>query len=206
MIDKLLSHLEKVINRCLALDPQFLPQLAILDGKLLHLQLLIADLDIFIRMDQQGVNLSRLLSDEQAVDLVISASPFSLLRMAAAQGDYVHPGDYDVSIQGDAGLAQQVQRIFASLDIDWEAHIAKFTGDIIAHRLGNAARKMQRWVQQTGQSLQQDMTDYLQEEARYLPTRFETEAWISDIDELRDDSERLLARWQHLQQQMACKQ
>ena len=206
MIDKLLPHLEKVINRCLGLDPQFLPQLAALDGKLLHLQLLIADLDIFIRMNQQGVNLSRLLSDEQAVDLVISASPFSLLRMATAQGDYVHPGDYNVSIQGDAGLAQQVQRIFASLDIDWEAHIATFTGDIVAHRLGNAARKMQRWVQQTGQSLQQDMTDYLQEEVRYLPTRFETEAWISDIDELRDDSERLLARWQHLQQQIACKQ
>ena len=38
------------------------------------------------------------------------------------------------------------------------------------------------------------MAEYLQEEGRDLPTRTEVEEFLSGVDQLRDDAERLEAR------------
>ena len=39
-----------------------------------------------------------------------------------------------------------------------------------------------------------DLTEYLQEEARVVPTRMGLEAFMDDIDTLRSDVDRLAAR------------
>ncbi|NCC30261.1 MAG: sterol-binding protein, partial [Gammaproteobacteria bacterium] len=43
-----------------------------------------------------------------------------------------------------------------------------------------------------------DLQEYLQEEARLTPTRYEVEAYLTQVDILRDDVERAEARIERL--------
>ncbi len=192
---RLLPQLQRVLNRAVALDPQFAPHLDALDGKLLQLHLAVVERDIFIEIVSRELQLSA--KGGRAPDLRLSGSPLALLRMACAEEPQL--AVQDVQVQGDVALAQQVQRILQRLDIDWEEQLAKLTGDTLAQRLGGLARHSVHWFTATRQQLRADVTDYLQEEARYLPTRAELDAWYVAVDELRDGSERLAARWQQLQ-------
>jgi ubiquinone biosynthesis protein UbiJ len=47
-----------------------------------------------------------------------------------------------------------------------------------------------------------DIQEYLQEEAGLLPTRYEIEAFLSLVDILRDDMERVEARIERLTRQI----
>ena len=45
-----------------------------------------------------------------------------------------------------------------------------------------------------------NIREYLQEESRELPSRYEVERFTADVNALRDDVERLAARVQRLRQ------
>ena len=47
-------------------------------------------------------------------------------------------------------------------------------------------------------TLEKDLGEYLQEELRLLPVRIEIDAFLAAVDSLRDDSERLQARFDRL--------
>jgi ubiquinone biosynthesis protein UbiJ len=50
--------------------------------------------------------------------------------------------------------------------------------------------------------LGQDFTEYLQEEGRLLPSRYELESFLTEVDRLRDDGERLAARVNRLRRHL----
>ncbi|MGB5200150.1 MAG: sterol-binding protein, partial [Sedimenticolaceae bacterium] len=84
--------------------------------------------------------------------------------------------------------------VLADLDIDWEEQLSRFTGDIAAHEIGRGVRAASREGARMRRSSEQILSEYLTEEARLLPHRFEVEDFIADVDTLRDDAERLAAR------------
>jgi ubiquinone biosynthesis protein UbiJ len=47
-----------------------------------------------------------------------------------------------------------------------------------------------------------NIREYLQEESRDVPSRYEVERFSSDVGELRDDVERLAARVRRLQERV----
>jgi ubiquinone biosynthesis protein UbiJ len=67
-------------------------------------------------------------------------------------------------------------------------------GDPAAHQVGAGVRAAGRWGQKVGDTLLQNLREYLQEEARIVPTRYEVDAFLGEVDTLRDDVERLEAR------------
>ena len=85
------------------------------------------------------------------------------------------------------------------MDIDWEEQLSKLTGDVIAHQLGNGARRIGTLLKHGRRTLQQDIGEYLQEELRVLPSRIETENFSSDVTRLSIDADRLAARIRRLQ-------
>ena len=42
---------------------------------------------------------------------------------------------------GDVELGQQVKTLFDEIDIDWEGHLARFTGDVVAFQVGSLFRQ-----------------------------------------------------------------
>jgi len=83
-------------------------------------------------------------------------------------------------------------------DLDWEELLSRYTGDVIAHQIGNLARSLTRWSKDAGARLGQDLAEYLLFESALLPPRLEVETFLDAVDQLRNDVDRLAARLQHV--------
>ena len=55
-------------------------------------------------------------------------------------------------------------------------------------------RSLLAWGRRNARILQDDLGEYLTEERRLLPTRFEFDEWREQVETLRDDVERLEVR------------
>lgn len=194
----LLAAAEALINRLLELDPEGAAGLAKVQGRVLRVELI--GLGVHLHIVPEAAAL-RLFGDYDAEpDCVVRATPAALLGMALAEHreDEVFSGA--VKIEGDNGLAQIIGDLIKGLDIDWEEQLSTFLGDTLAHRIGNQARAGQRWTERTGETLHNDLREYLIEEGRFIPSEIEMNGFLSGVDRLRDDVARLEARIDRLAQ------
>ena len=98
-------------------------------------------------------------------------APLDLVRSALSERkeDALFSGR--VEIRGDTDLAHRFSAVLADLDIDWEEQLSRLTGDVVAHEAGKAARASRTLGRpRTGDITRQNLREYLQEEARLLPT------------------------------------
>ena len=192
----LLRALESTLNAALLLDPYTVQRLGGLAGKVVAVELRGVNLTLFLALQADRIEVRG--EHAGAVHARLSGTPLAFARLGI-NGDRsaLHSGE--VQISGDTDLGQQLQDILAAMDIDWEEHLSRFTGDVIAHQVGNAARASQRWAQQSGAALLQDAGEYLKYERELLPDRAQVETFMQQVDVVRDNVERLEARVQRLQ-------
>jgi len=164
----------------------------ILAGKLIKIEIHGLNVNFWFTVDRDGFNFFDVA--DRPADTTISATPLSLMRMLANDNRSNLLFDGDAEIRGDTDTAQQLNEMFNALDVDWEEHLSRFTGDIIAHQIGRAARGGRDWCNRSAAGFEDDVTNYLQEEKRLLPTRREVETFLSHVDVLRGDVERLEQR------------
>jgi len=190
------AGLEQAINAALALDPKTLQRLARLQGRVIAIELKGTGIRLVLEPAAEGLRLMGHFDGE--VDTTLRGAPFALLRMSTGRtGEGMFSGE--VEIDGDVELGQQIQRVFEKLDIDWEEHLARLSGDIIAHQIGNTVRGLFRWGERAAEHLGEDTADYLQEETDTLPVPWEVEEFIGDVDTLRSGVDRIEARVKRLQ-------
>ena len=125
--------------------------------------------------------------------VVISGSLFALARLAGESGEAAIR-DGSVELSGDTESAQAFQKLLRYGRPDIEEELSHIVGDVAAHQLGTAARGIAAWTRQAGTTLRQNVSEYLQEESRDVPTRYEVETFNSKVDTLRDDVARFEAR------------
>jgi len=194
-----LAGLEQALNAALALDPKTLERLARLHGRVIAIELRGTGIRLVVQPETDGLRLMGHYDGE--VETTLRGAPFALLRMSTGRtGEGMFSGE--VEIEGDVELGQQIQRVFEKLDIDWEEHLARLSGDIIAHQLGNTVRGLLRWGERAADHLGQDTADYLQEETDTLPVPWEVEAFIAEVDTLRSGVDRIEARVKRLQRML----
>jgi ubiquinone biosynthesis protein UbiJ len=191
----LAAALESALNHYLDLDPRGLQRAASLQGKVIALSLTGIGLTLYFLPDASGVQvLSRYEGD---IDTHLSGTPLGFARLGLdRREDALFQGA--VRIDGDTAIGQQFQELLARVDWDWEEQLSHLTGDVIAHQAGRLAERAGRLLQDGRETLASDCSEYLQEEARLLPTRIEVEYFLDDVDRLRDDTERLQARVERL--------
>jgi len=186
-----------VVNRLLGLDPELAEQLAPLQGQVLEVQLKGLDLSVYVHFEGTRISLSR-QAPRETVHVSVRGTPLALLGMVRKENRQQALASREVEIIGDLGLAQQIQGLLAELHLDWEELLSHYTGDILAHQLGNAARGLSVWGRQTRQTLEQDISEYLRYETGLLPSGQEVHAFLDEVDTLSADSERLQVRLRHL--------
>lgn len=180
---------EGAVNRVLALDPSAQARLQPLIGKVLAVELEGVPLPLQVSFLAEGVKLESAAAE--GADARLRSSPGALLGLALRRGE-VRSGDLE--FRGDVGVVQAVQRLFAQLDVDWEEHLSRITGDVAAHQLGNLARGAFGWLRHAGRTAEQDLGEYLTEERQLIPPAAELSGFLSDVDRLREDVDRLAAR------------
>lgn len=184
---------ETVLNHALQLAPHSSAGLASLSGKRIKIEIQALNLHFTLLPSAQSILVFS--SDMGAVDACVQGPPFSLLRLLAQTDANLAQS---VKIKGDIGAVQQLQKVLQQLDIDWEEQFSKLLGDLPAHSLGNLLRRGHQHLHQGLNSFRDDLEEYLQQEARHLPSAPEVEHFLTAIDHLRDDVARLEQRIQRL--------
>ncbi len=193
MIDKIACFsLEKAINTALAMDPDTKPALHTLSGKAIALHITDWNIDMYCRYHDDGIQMSS--SAPATVDTHIYGKLFGLMKVGIAKGDSTALFENKIEIEGDTTTGEQARALFQNLDIDWEEHLSRITGDSIAHHIGKGAKRLSKWLKSTACNTQQSTTEYLQYESQTLPCREEVDDFFQDIQQCRDDVERIEAR------------
>jgi len=142
--------------------------------------------------------LELLATYEHDPDVTIEGSLLTLARMAG-ESDQTAVRYGDVSLSGDAETAAAFQKLLSYAKPDIEEELSGVVGDVAAHRLGEIARGLGRWGRDASATMGANVREYLQEESREAPSRYEIERFGSRVNTLRDDVARLEARIKRLQ-------
>lgn len=187
-----LKALQQAINHALALDESMPEKICRLDGKTLEIIIAPLEVNFFVHFEKNELQLLDQYDDQ--VDTTIHSSPLGLIRLSFLPASKARSLFNDkIRLSGDIELGQSVKQLFDELDIDWEGHLAHFTGDVVAHQVGSLFRKGLAFKNQLTGSMHDNVRDYLQEELSILPPRAEIEDFFDDIDSLALDVERLEA-------------
>jgi len=123
----------------------------------------------------------------------VCGTPLALL--SSLRGDALSGfKDSGVVLSGDAEVAEEFSSLLRLARPDLEEQLSHIVGDVLAHQMGRAAGSIQGWGKQAFTALGMNTTEYLQEESRQLPTRIEVERFFAEIEQLRDDTERVAVR------------
>jgi len=134
-------------------------------------------------------------------DAVITGSLLTLAQMAGQSGESA-VRDGSLELAGDAALAQSFQRLLWHARPDIEEELSGVIGDVAAHGLGDLARSVTDWSRAARSTIRQNLSEYLQEESRAVPTRYEADRFRGEVEAMRDDVARLEARVKRLEQNM----
>ena len=185
----LAQALEAGFNNYLALDSEARPGFDRLAGKLIQLHFSGIELNVFFLVHRARVEILENFDGE--ADAIISGAPFSMMALATGRRSIF---DSDVTINGEVETAQQFSRALERIDVDWEEHLSRVTGDTVAHHVGRTVKGLRTWGERTRHSLHQNMADYLRDETEHLPHDWELDEFTEQVDDLRDRVDQLAAR------------
>jgi len=196
----LLQPLEFALNRLLARDPHIIDVMAAAGaGKTITVicsSLPRWQLSVLINPDR----ILLLSAPQDAPDACLTGSHRALTQLLLSDDQASALHHPDIELSGDVQLIQRLHRALNQLDIDWQDLAGPLLGDIGANIATTGWQHSRDAVAQAGRALQQNITDFVQEEAALSPTREEVEHSREQLDALRLRLDRLQARIQGLQQ------
>jgi ubiquinone biosynthesis protein UbiJ len=134
-----------------------------------------------------------------AADALISGTPLSLLALTRADPAVVIQRG-DVRIEGDAEIAQQFSRLALLLRPDLENALSQVLGRSGAHVLMRGLRGAAAWTRAAAWTQVQNLSEYLAHERGDLVSRSESAHFLREVDDAREQLDRLEARLSHLEQ------
>lgn len=196
MEDLSLKPLEELVNRGIAASPQATTLCGRLAGRRLSVDPTGLPGAVTIAAENDRVRIW--IGPGADADCTIRGLPLSLARAGmSGSPETLRQGMAEVS--GDPSVAQDFRRLLDLARPDWEEELSGAVGDLLARQIGNAARGLAEWGRRAAESLARDTAEFLSEESRQLPTRFELEEFLEDVDRLRDDIDRCAARIERLE-------
>ena len=196
----LLKLINNSIKKYFDSDPEVAAQLHELEGHQLLLELTDLKKEFLITPIDSSIIVTEYQNDEAVKEITttIHANVITFLRLALGADYQSMLNDATLKIDGDVELANRLRTIFTKVDIDWEEVASKYVGDSLAYQLCIVARRTKSYKQRSFENFRLDVSEYLQEESRIVPTRVEIERFLNDVDTLDADIDRLEARLRRL--------
>jgi ubiquinone biosynthesis accessory factor UbiJ len=193
-----LQALQFAINQAIQLDKDMVEKLYPFDHKIIEVLILPLGVRFYLRFFQGIIYLNTDAIKEP--DTIIHTSPLGLIRLSFLPSSKMRSLFNDnIRISGDLELGQALKKVFDEMDIDWEGHLAHFTGDVAAFQIGKVLRKGLQFQEKCVEHLRQSTKAYLIHEVHMTPSKLEIDEFCEDVDELRLRAERLLAHAHYLQ-------
>jgi ubiquinone biosynthesis accessory factor UbiJ len=166
-----------------------------LDGKTVAVRVRDSALALYFTIDSGIITLASEPIGEP--DVIVSGSLLGLARMIGESGEAAIR-DGTLQLSGDASAARAFQALLYHARPDIEDELSKVVGDAAAHRVGEAARGVRNWAREARATMSDNLREYLQEESRDVPSRYEFERFGKELDALRDGVERAAAKFERL--------
>ena len=129
-IEKALNHLINVNN----ID------LKLIDNKIISLRVDEIDLSLFfLCLNSRIFVIERLQNKKTDISIVMNKASFLGMFEGSTLEELLEAED--IEINGSVNTAQQLANLLASASIDVEELISQYTGDIVAHKIGQAFRQ-----------------------------------------------------------------
>lgn len=172
--------------------------LAALEGRRLTLEIQGTPWTMSLQATGSVLRIVKLAPGEHA-DATVSGAPLSLLALSGAEAQAVIQRG-EVSIGGDAEIAQQFRELAVILKPDPETLISGPLGRSGAHVLLRGLRGAADWTRAGMWTGAQNLAEYLAHERGDLVSRSEAEHVLRGVDELREQLDRVEARTAQLEQ------
>ena len=161
-----IAGIEAVINQLINADKQTKQKLASLQGKSLQVNIAECPKPLYFIFSSQIDVLTHFDADADCVmDMKLSTLP----RLQDNSQFTQLIKDEELDIQGDPMVASKFSMLLRELDIDWEEHLSRFTGDIGAHKLVQGAKTSRSWLLRNSEIARMNIAEYLIEEIRLAP-------------------------------------
>lgn len=196
-LEALLRPLAKILNRNIQESTPARELCQELSGTVVAIRVRDTALSAFFLVHDEAIDVQ--MGTEQEPDVLIEGSLLTLARMAGSSGENAIR-DGSLSLTGDAEIASQFQQLLKLAQPDLEEELAGVVGDVAAHRIGEFARGLGRWGREARRTMGSNIREYLQEESRDTPSRYEVEQFSAAVNTLRDDVARIEARLNRLQE------
>lgn len=188
--------LEKIFNCAIQAMADSPEQLAALQDKVIQLDITDWPLGFQVHITATAVTVHA--NDSLPANASIKGRLIDLLSAGLQGAQPKHWQAEQVYFTGDAALAHALQRLLRECDLDLEEPLSRWTGDVLAHQLGNVARALCKRRQQASAGLQRNVQTYLRDECGLLVNKQELQVFTSDVRTLRQAVERCEARLQQL--------
>ncbi|ALM51376.1 ubiquinone biosynthesis accessory factor UbiJ [Halomonas huangheensis] len=201
-----LAGIEKTLNSLLSRDPAAPTRLSKLAGQRILLRLESPQLALVLAYHAQGIDLMHadaleMMDDDQDYDAVVEVDSEGLAALASGAEMERLMFEGRLAVRGRVHLLEATRDLLLDLDLDWEAEMARWLGDVPAHQLAEGLRGLSRWGIRTQRELRSDISEYVFEEARWLPGRQQFESLrdlLIDLEQATDRVEARLARLHRL--------
>jgi ubiquinone biosynthesis protein UbiJ len=211
--------LETALNRAVDLDPDTREALRGLDGRSVVMALASGaaageapPLALRLTVEAERLRVGP-VDPDAAPDLAVRSTLGGALSfgmravlprlLGTAADEAAGPPVGAMRIEGDAELARRLQRMAERFDPDWQKPFADLFGDVLGVQIANGVAAALRQARDGGRRFAATAAEYVTEESRDVVPRAELEAFLDDVDTLRDDAERLAARIARLKKRIA---
>lgn len=195
-----LQALSGLLNRTLALDSIATQQLKKLARQSLHVECLEPSFELALLIDDKGAIQCKSIDPEHHYSTHIRGTLSAFLQLAQSDDKASAMMSSGLYLSGNSQLLQDLSDIFQSADIDIEWLLSNKIGDIPAHFIGQAGRKSQQWLSEKQPLFKRHLQEFVLEETQLVPRHEEIEAFIEQVQEIKQRSERLEVKIKRLQQ------
>lgn len=188
-----LNLFSNFINKLISLDIETKSKIVCLNNKNIIIEISNLNIEIWCLVNNTQIKLSLMPCDKEAsVKLIGTSSDYIKALLSKSK----NPMDKfkGINISGELETAQILQNIISNLDIDWEEHLSKYTGDIAANEIGKFVEKTKNKIKNVSAEILGMTEEYIKYEKRLVANKTNITKFITEVDELRDNVERLEAR------------
>lgn len=191
---------ENLLNRNLGASPRARELCAALRGR--RLRVTISGLSLRIGLESLGSTLRISRDPDGEFDAEVEGSPVNLVALAGPSPEHLLRSGA-VQVRGDTELLQRYRELGLLLRPDLEEELSRFVGDAPAHQVMRFAGKVFGFGRHAADTAVQNAAEYFTHERGDLVPAAEAEAFMSDVDRLREDVDRTEARIAHLEARLA---
>ena len=193
----LTAAIENALNRNLASSPGARARCTALQGQRLLVRITGTGLQISIESLGDTLSLSRTPIGD--FNVTVEGSPINLLALTGNNPERLLQSG-QVTVRGDAEILQRYRALALLLQPDLEEELSRLIGDLPAHHIGRLARSLWSFGRRAASNTVRNAAEYLAHENHTLVPRAEAEAFMADVNQLREDVDRAIARLRTLEE------